>query len=259
MARTYTDRARLGTLTLDELLWHEPLNTSANRLESLMPVGGLCVGLEDPETPDLEVRVGSGRYTKSDGTEATYAGATAVAIPASSTRCVWLDDAAALQQGAAFPSTRHTPLAVVTTSGTAVTAIEDRRPAFGQVGSNALPFLPLTGGTFTDTSVVVLTLGTANGVRIGATSSDKLGFYGATPIARPSAFTQTYSTADKTLGSYTADVENVAYTGAADGEAKLVDLNNLRIAYENLRAHHEDLAQFVNALLDHLQSLGLAS
>lgn len=68
------------------------------------------------------------------------------------------------------------------------------------------------------------------------------------------AFTQTYSTADPTLATYTADDESAAYTGAAgDSEAKLADLNALRVAYENLRAHHEDLAKFVNSLVDELQ------
>ena len=74
------------------------------------------------------------------------------------------------------------------------------------------------------------------------------------PIA---GYVNTYSTADKTLGAYTADVENVAYTGAADSEAKLADLNALRVAYENLRAFTEDLAQQHNALIADLKRLGL--
>lgn len=69
-------------------------------------------------------------------------------------------------------------------------------------------------------------------------------------------FVQTYSTADATLSAYTPDVENVAYTGAADSEAKLADLNALRVAYENLRLFTEDLANFVNSLVDALQARG---
>lgn len=85
------------------------------------------------------------------------------------------------------------------------------------------------------------------------------GFFGVAPVVRPSAYTQTYATADKTLAAYTADVESVAYTGAADGEAKLVDLNALRVAYENLRALAEDTAQMVNSVVDDLQALGLVA
>jgi hypothetical protein len=83
------------------------------------------------------------------------------------------------------------------------------------------------------------------------------GFFGTAPITKPSAYTQTYATADKTLAAYTPDAESAAYTGALDGEAKLADLNALRVAYENLRAFTEDLAQHHNSLLDDLQALGL--
>lgn len=84
-----------------------------------------------------------------------------------------------------------------------------------------------------------------------------VGFYGVAPVARPAALVQTYATADRTLGAYTPDAENVAYTGATDGEAKLADLNALRVAVENLRAFAEDLAQHHNALVDDLQLQGL--
>ena len=115
----------------------------------------------------------------------------------------------------------------------------------------------LTGLTDDDHTQYLL----ANGTRAlnGPLDHDgtTVGFYGVTPVTRPTAYTQTYSTADKTLAAYTPDVENAAYTGAADSEAKLADLNALRVAYENLRAFTEDLAQQHNSLLDDLQALGL--
>jgi hypothetical protein len=100
-------------------------------------------------------------------------------------------------------------------------------------------------------------MGTGAGSMIATATNQPLAFWGATPVARPSAYTQTYSTADKTLGAYTSDPESSAYTGAADGEAKLADLNSLRVAYENLRAFTEDLAAFTNAVVDDLQTVGL--
>lgn len=52
--------------------------------------------------------------------------------------------------------------------------------------------------------------------------------------------------------SYNSDSESAAYTGAADSEAKLADLNALRAAYENLRTLTE-------AMLSALRSKGLLS
>lgn len=89
-----------------------------------------------------------------------------------------------------------------------------------------------------------------------------VGFYGVTPVARPSAYTQTFSTASRTVAAYTADAENAAYTGldnlqAGSPYAKLTDLNALRVAYENLRAHSERTTQVLNAVIDDLQAQGL--
>ncbi|MDQ3222949.1 MAG: hypothetical protein M3Q75_05670 [Gemmatimonadota bacterium] len=77
------------------------------------------------------------------------------------------------------------------------------------------------------------------------------------PNQAAGAYTQTYTTADKTLAGYTPDTEATVYTGAADAEAKLIDLNALRVAYQNLRVFTEDLAQQHNSMLDDLQALGI--
>jgi len=93
-------------------------------------------------------------------------------------------------------------------------------------------------------------------------SAGAIGFFGATPVVRATALTQTYSTADRTLSAYTADDESVAYTGIDNLQAgtvygQVADVNALRVAYENLRALTEDLAAFVNALVDDMQGYGL--
>lgn len=97
------------------------------------------------------------------------------------------------------------------------------------------------------------------GVAIRANSSTVLvGFFGATPAARAAAYTQTYSSTTRTFPSYTPDDESSSYSGAAgDGEAQLDDLNALREAYENLRAHAEATSQVLNQVIDDLQTLGL--
>lgn len=67
-------------------------------------------------------------------------------------------------------------------------------------------------------------------IRIRANgSAPALGFWASAPATK------------QTLAAYTTDPESSAYTGAADGEAKLTDLNSLRVAYENLRAMVDDL------------------
>lgn len=101
---------------------------------------------------------------------------------------------------------------------------------------------------------------TTSGVILGA-AADTLGFFGAAGTTK-GTFTQTYSTADATLGAYTSDLESAAYTStpaALVNAATLVDLNALRTAYEVVRVHHEDLAQFVNAVVDRLQLHGLVA
>jgi len=93
-------------------------------------------------------------------------------------------------------------------------------------------------------------------------SAGAIGFFGATPVVRAAALTQTHSTADRTLSAYTADNESVAYTGIDNLQAgtiygQVADVNALRVAYENLRVFAEDLAAFVNALVDDMQGYGL--
>lgn len=110
-------------------------------------------------------------------------------------------------------------------------------------------------------AVTLTATGASDGFCIGD-SGDNIGFYGVTTVARPAAYTQTYSTADRTLAAYTADNESAAYTGIDNAQvgtvyAQLTDLNALRVAYENLRAFVEDLAQHHNSVLDDLQAVGL--
>jgi hypothetical protein len=105
--------------------------------------------------------------------------------------------------------------------------------------------------------------GASTTIKSGSTTRIKvdgtgIGFFNVTPVARPSAYTQTYSTTTRTFPAYTADDQSGAYTGAVgDGEAKLTDLNLLRAAYETLRAHSEAQGKLLNQIVDDLQSVGL--
>lgn len=118
--------------------------------------------------------------------------------------------------------------------------------------------IPVGGILLSATNLVT---DTTTGAKLATSSTQKLGAWGATPVVRPSAYTQTYSTADKTLAAYTSDAEGSAYTGIDNAQggtpyAQLTDLNALRTAHENLRAFVEDTAQMLNSVVDDLQTIG---
>jgi hypothetical protein len=80
-------------------------------------------------------------------------------------------------------------------------------------------------------------------------------------LIKTNTYTQTYSTADRTLSAYIADPESGAYSGIDNAQAgtpyaQLADLNALRVAYENLRAFAEDIAGMLNGAVDDLQTIG---
>ncbi len=114
-----------------------------------------------------------------------------------------------------------------------------------------------------------------------------VGFYGVTPTARRSAYTQTYATADKTHANATttgpsttlvltataiaaktasltltdADVTSLAtLTGSVNQAQKDIGtaFNTLRVEVAAAVADLADLKQLVNAVIDDLQADGLA-
>lgn len=111
-------------------------------------------------------------------------------------------------------------------------------------------------------------LNTTTGTKIGTATNQKLGFYNATPVVQPGAYTQTYSTADKTHANLTsADLSGItssttgsalAEPGAAYTQAELQqNFRRIQDQYNALRADVTDLKQLANSIIDDLQSLGL--
>ena len=90
--------------------------------------------------------------------------------------------------------------------------------------------------------------------------TDKLGFFGVTLAARPGAYTQTYSTADKTHANMTSAA--LATTGVTQttpyGFASAAQGDDIATQFNLLRADLIDLKQLVNSVIDDLQALGLA-
>lgn len=128
--------------------------------------------------------------------------------------------------------------------------------------SNAGVITLIDGGT--------MVLGTTTGFKIGTAATQKLAFYGATPIVKPSAYTQTYSTASKTLPAFTS----ATLTDWTGGTANLA-LVAVEATYTQatIRDNFADLVAMVNKntvdvlaafkvitqIINDLQALGLVA
>jgi hypothetical protein len=261
MSTSYTANTKLGKPAVADRNWNVQLNANAVLLDSLAPLGGLCVSPTEVPSASLNVQAAAGNYQKRDGTVGTFAGAASVTLGPNQTSALSLTDAGTLSVSTSgYPATSHVRLATVVTGASTITSVTDNRVVCSVIGTDALPFLPLAGGTLSDGAN--LSLGTTTGTKIGTSTTQKLGFWSATPIARPGPYTQVYSTSTKTLAAYTPTVESTPFSGISSGQggspyAQASDLNNLRSAYENLRQFAENTAQVLNALIDDLQSTGL--
>ena len=130
-----------------------------------------------------------------------------------------------------------------------------------------------TGGTITMADATNIVVGTTTGTQIGTGTTQKLGFYGATPVAQATPLTQTYSTADGTLSNPTAaaitnntggavSTTFAAITaGAGYTQADMTACKNALAStadqLNKARNDHLDLAQMVNKLIDNLQATGI--
>jgi hypothetical protein len=181
LSTTYTSNTKLGQPALGDTGWSTPLNNNCTTLDGLAPVGALCVTLHEVPSSTLNVAVAAGSYIQQDGTIGTYAGSSSQAITASSTKVLYLDLTAsgALTVAASYPSTAHVRLATVVAGSSTITSITDNRQAFAVIGS----FLDGVNFTF----------GTSTGSQIGTSTSQKIGFYGATPVVQQTGGSATAS------------------------------------------------------------------
>jgi hypothetical protein len=113
-----------------------------------------------------------------------------------------------------------------------------------------------------------IAVGTTTGTKIGTGSTQKLGFFGATPVVQQSAYTQTYSTADRTHASPTASALTVT-DGAGtndntigaitDNASTIAAVQELADEINKLVADVADIKQLVNSVIDDLQALGFVA
>jgi hypothetical protein len=134
--------------------WVDYINANWDTLAFVGSIGGLAVQPRDLDanlqSNSLYVKVAAGDYGQSVGPVASYAGSAGLALPASTTTCLWLTDSGVLMTGVNFPATVHVRLARVTTDAARVTGIVDARVSLAARGSPGAYALR-AGDTFTGT------------------------------------------------------------------------------------------------------------
>jgi hypothetical protein len=116
--------------------------------------------------------------------------------------------------------------------------------------------------TFTGTTVTLanaqdLVVNATTGTKFGQSGS-KLGFFGVTPVVRPTALTQTYATTSSTHAAVTQLAAPAGGTGVAAGGWSTAANRDLAIVSINAaRTDIANLKNFVNQIVDQLQALGL--
>jgi hypothetical protein len=141
-----------------------------------------------------------------------------------------------------------------------------RASYFSSAGSGEAIYV--AGGNVGLAAGVNFVLDAGTGTKIATATNQKLGHYGVTPVVQPSAYTQTYSTADKTHANFTsADLTGItsSTTGSALAEPSAAytqsemqqNFRRIQDQLNALRADVADLKQLVNSVIDDLQALGL--
>ncbi len=172
MSTTYTPNTKLGQPALGDTGWSTPINNNATTLDGLATVGALCVTLHEVPSTSLNVAVAAGMIKVQDGTTVSFAGSGSQAITASSTKVLYLDGTAswALTVAASYPTTPHVRLATVVAGSSTITSVTDNRQCFNVAGSIA--------------DGVNWSFGSTTGTQIGTATTQKIGFYGATPVVQ---------------------------------------------------------------------------
>ena len=190
VSTSYTAKAGFPIPQLNDLNWHLPIQSLIASLDSQAALGPFCVTASDPGTVSalpsttLGVSVGGGVFLNASGNLTSFTGGSTT-LSASTATKVWLDDSGILYTGTSYPSgTQILQLATVTTGTASVTAISDDRILWRSYGGSSAGYVSKAGDTLGDGSNYVL--GTTTGSRIGTSSTQKLAFYGATPVVQAS-------------------------------------------------------------------------
>ena len=183
MSNTYSPNLKLATPAPDDPDWNNALDANRQILDRQNAIGDLAVTTHEQPSASLMVDIAAGVFLNQAGAIVTYAGAMGVAVTASAVTSLYLTPAGVLTQSrTGFPvgTAPYIPLATIVSGTSTITSITDARCVFPVVGS---PFLLLSGGTLADGANIAL--GTATGTQFGTAATEKLAFFGATPIVQP--------------------------------------------------------------------------
>lgn len=124
----------------------------------------------------------------------------------------------------------------------------------------------MTATALTLADAMDIVVNATTGTKIGTATTQKLGFFNATPAVQPSAYTQTYATANKTHANPTAAAltvtdgagTNDGTIGAiTDNASTITAVQELADQINKLVADVADVKQLANSVIDDLQALGL--
>jgi hypothetical protein len=198
--------------------------TDLNTLDAQNALGAFGVTYTENPSASLNVRVAGGTFRKSDGTVVTVATSTQ-AMTANATNSIWVTDIGTLAVATTgFPAaTNIVRVATVVAGATSITSVSDARLPYTSFGS-ALSgtYLALAGGTLADAANIAL--GTTTGTQLGTATSQKLGFYGATPVTQRTNANQAALT-DNTGGIASTTFTAIA-AGASYAQSDMVAVKN---------------------------------
>ena len=118
----------------------------------------------------------------------------------------------------------------------------------------------LTGISLTMGDATNIAVNATTGTKIGTATTQKIGFWNVTPVVQPTAYTQTYATADKTHANVTQLAAPAGGTGATAGAYDTAANRDLAIVSINAAMTDiADLKQLVNSVIDDLQAVGILS
>jgi len=203
VATTYTTNSRLQKPAAADRNWDVAVNANADALDAMTAIGSLSVTAAETPSASLNVRVTAGNYAKADGTLATFGGVNSIALPASTTTCLWLTDSGTPTLGTAFPTTAHVRLAQVVSGLATISQVIDQRIQCATRGTG-LGFVLKAGDTVNGPLSVV---NPSTGVPVIAADPTLkvLGFFGTTPNAQaPSQTPLTDSTTGTASGAVSA-------------------------------------------------------
>lgn len=225
MSTSYSPGIGLGECAVGDTGWGPIITASLSLLDAQNAVGDLAVQLVEVPSTTLNVKVSAGLYVDQAGTVTTYAGTSSFALTANNTNYLYLDltsSGALTKSTSAFPATAHVRIASVVALASTTSTITDQRAAFTACG-------PYAEG-------VNLAFGTSTGTQVGTAASQKIGFWGATPVIQPASANQA-SITDSTGGTAGFTLAAVGATNSGDVSATInSDLASLARAIAAIRS-----------------------